>query len=68
MREKRESRARSRRRVKTIKLPPQSVGIRTGPTTGHYGRLTTRTLKPSILSEQATSSYSFRSSELSQPI
>jgi hypothetical protein len=34
----------------------------------HYGRLTTAVHKPSIVIEQATSSYSFRSPELSQPI
>jgi hypothetical protein len=30
-------------------------------TTGHYGRLTTAAQKPSLVIEQATSSYSFRS-------
>jgi len=34
----------------------------------HYGVLTTLAHKPSIVAEQATSSYSFRFSELSQPI
>jgi len=34
----------------------------------HYGMLTTLAHKPSIVIEQATSSYSFRFSELSQPI
>jgi len=36
--------------------------------TGHYSRLTTAAHKPSLVIEQAISSYSFRSPELSQPI
>jgi hypothetical protein len=56
--------------VKAIPALPDAVGTisANNDATGHYRILTTVAPKPSIVIEQATSSYSFRFSELSQPI
>ena len=50
-----------------VALKNEPVDYKTIPAE-HYRALTTVAHKPSIVIEQATSSYSFRSSELSQPI
>ncbi len=67
MREKRESRAKGRRRVKP-KVTAPALWKSDRPTTGHDRSLTSVAQKPSLVIEQATSSYSFRFPELSQPI